>query len=134
MVQKMQMGSRLDPGWVRVSSVQVSDRVINQRTLNQGCWLSPIYNRNKRTTQQGENQMNSDQMQGKWKQIKGSVKERWGKLTDDDIDVINGKHDQLVGKIQERYGIARDAAQKQVDEWNAVDSRESDLEQRRKAS
>jgi uncharacterized protein YjbJ (UPF0337 family) len=78
--------------------------------------------------------MNSDQMQGKWKQIKGSVKERWGKLTDDDIDVINGKHDQLVGKIQEKYGIAREAAQKQVDEWNAVDSRESDLEQRRKAS
>jgi uncharacterized protein YjbJ (UPF0337 family) len=78
--------------------------------------------------------MNSDQMQGKWKQVKGSVKERWGKLTDDDIDVINGKHDQLVGKIQEKYGIAREAAQKQVDEWNAVDSRESDTEQRRKAS
>jgi uncharacterized protein YjbJ (UPF0337 family) len=78
--------------------------------------------------------MNSDQMQGKWKQIKGSVKERWGKLTDDDIDVINGKHDQLVGKIQERYGIAREVAQKQVDEWNAVESHESDFEQRRKAS
>jgi uncharacterized protein YjbJ (UPF0337 family) len=77
--------------------------------------------------------MNSDQLQGKWKQIKGSVKERWGKLTDDDIDVINGKHDQLVGKIQEKYGVARDAAQKQVDEWNAVESHESD-EQRRKAS
>jgi uncharacterized protein YjbJ (UPF0337 family) len=78
--------------------------------------------------------MNSDQLQGKWKQIKGSVKERWGKLTDDDINVIDGKHDQLVGKIQEKYGIAREAAQKQVDEWNAVESRESDLEQRRKAS
>ena len=78
--------------------------------------------------------MNSDQLQGKWKQIKGSVKERWGKLTDDDIDVINGKHDQLIGKIQERYGIARDAAQKQVDEWNAVESQQADFEQRRKAS
>jgi uncharacterized protein YjbJ (UPF0337 family) len=78
--------------------------------------------------------MNSDQLQGKWKQVKGSVKERWGKLTDDDINVIDGKHDQLVGKIQEKYGIAREAAQKQVDEWNAVESRESDLEQRRKAS
>jgi uncharacterized protein YjbJ (UPF0337 family) len=78
--------------------------------------------------------MNSDQLQGKWKQMKGSVKERWGKLTDDDIDVINGKHDQLVGKIQERYGIARDAAQKQVDEWNSVEAHQSDLEQRRKAS
>jgi uncharacterized protein YjbJ (UPF0337 family) len=75
--------------------------------------------------------MNSDQLQGKWKQVKGSVKERWGKLTDDDIDVINGKHDQLVGKIQEKYGIARDAAQKQVDEWNAVESEQSDMERRR---
>jgi uncharacterized protein YjbJ (UPF0337 family) len=79
--------------------------------------------------------MNADQLQGKWKQVKGSVKERWGKLTDDDIDVINGKHDQLVGKIQEKYGIARDAAQKQVDEWNAaVESHQSDAEHVRKAS
>jgi uncharacterized protein YjbJ (UPF0337 family) len=78
--------------------------------------------------------MNSDQLQGKWKQIKGSVKERWGKLTDDDINVIDGKHDQLIGKIQERYGIAREAAQKQVDEWNAVESHQPELDQRRKAS
>jgi uncharacterized protein YjbJ (UPF0337 family) len=83
--------------------------------------------------------MNSDQLKGKWKQIKGSVKERWGKLTDDDLDVIDGKHDQLIGKIQERYGIAKDAAQKQVDEWNAAESRQTenrqaDMEQRRKAS
>lgn len=82
--------------------------------------------------------MNSDQMKGKWKQVKGSVKERWGKLTDDDIDVIDGQHDQLVGKIQERYGIAREAAQKQVDEWNAnlarESARESEAEQRRRAS
>jgi uncharacterized protein YjbJ (UPF0337 family) len=75
--------------------------------------------------------MNSDQLKGKWKQVKGSVKERWGKLTDDDIDVIDGQHDQLIGKIQERYGVAREAAQKQVDEWNANIARESDLEERR---
>jgi uncharacterized protein YjbJ (UPF0337 family) len=82
--------------------------------------------------------MNSDQLKGKWKQIKGSVKEHWGKLTDDDLDVIDGKHDQLVGKIQERYGIAKDAAQKQVDEWNATERADaqyqSDMEQRRKVS
>jgi len=78
--------------------------------------------------------MNSDQLKGKWKQVKGSVKERWGKLTDDDIDVIDGKHDQLVGKIQERYGVAKDAAQKQVDEWNAAEAQQADLEQRRRAS
>jgi uncharacterized protein YjbJ (UPF0337 family) len=78
--------------------------------------------------------MNSDQLQGKWKQVKGAVKERWGKLTDDDINVIDGKHDQLVGKIQERYGVAREAAQKQVDEWNTVEAHQSALEERRKAS
>ena len=66
--------------------------------------------------------MNSDQLQGKWKQIKGSLKERWGKLTDQDIDVIAGKRDQLIGTIQERYGIAREEAQKQVDDWNATDT------------
>jgi uncharacterized protein YjbJ (UPF0337 family) len=78
--------------------------------------------------------MNSDQMKGKWKQLKGSVKERWGKLTDDDLDVIDGMQDQLIGKVQERYGIAREAAQKQVDEWNAALAHEDDVEnQRRRA-
>ena len=61
--------------------------------------------------------MNADQFQGKWKQMKGTVKERWGKLTDDDIDIINGRNDQLVGKIQEKYGIAKEEAQKRVDDW-----------------
>jgi uncharacterized protein YjbJ (UPF0337 family) len=70
--------------------------------------------------------MNSDQLKGKWKQMKGSVKERWGKLTDDDLDVIDGQSDQLIGKIQERYGIARQEAQKQVDEWNSNVARESE--------
>jgi uncharacterized protein YjbJ (UPF0337 family) len=75
--------------------------------------------------------MNSDQLQGKWKQMKGSVKERWGKLTDDDIDVINGRNDQLVGKIQEKYGIAKEEAQRQVEDWMRSDSKESELERRR---
>jgi len=61
--------------------------------------------------------MNWDQIEGKWKQSAGVVKEKWGKLTDDDLTVIAGKKDQLVGKIQERYGIAREAAEKQVDEF-----------------
>ncbi|MFY9842420.1 MAG: CsbD family protein [Terriglobales bacterium] len=83
--------------------------------------------------------MNSDQMKGKWKQMKGSVKERWGKLTDDDLDVIDGQQDQLIGTIQERYGIAREAAQKQVDEWNKAANRQAEVEpksdfERRKAS
>jgi uncharacterized protein YjbJ (UPF0337 family) len=61
--------------------------------------------------------VNSDQLQGKWKQIKGSVKERWGKLTDDDLNVIDGQQDQLIGRIQERYGIAKAEAQQQLQEW-----------------
>lgn len=76
--------------------------------------------------------MNSDQLQGKWKQMKGAVKERWGKLTDDDIDIINGRNDQLVGKIQEKYGIAKEEAQKQVEDWMRADqSHEREVERRR---
>ena len=61
--------------------------------------------------------MNSDQLQGKWKQVTGKVQEKWGKLTNDDLDVIQGRHEQLVGKVQERYGIAKEAAEKQVNEF-----------------
>jgi uncharacterized protein YjbJ (UPF0337 family) len=65
--------------------------------------------------------MNSDQFEGKWKQLKGSVKQRWAKLTDDDVTALSGKKDQLVGKIQERYGITREQAEKEANEWaNAV--------------
>ena len=78
--------------------------------------------------------MNSDQLKGKWKQVKGSVKERWGKLTDDDLNVIDGQSEQLIGKIQERYGIVREAAQKQVDEWNNAASADSELERKRRAT
>jgi len=61
--------------------------------------------------------MNWDQVAGQWKQMKGSVKEKWGKLTDDDLDQINGRREQFIGKLQERYGIARDEAQRRADEW-----------------
>jgi len=66
--------------------------------------------------------MNEDTIAGNWKQFKGKVKEAWGKLTDDDMDVIAGKRDQMVGKIQERYGIAKDEAEKQVADWEARNS------------
>jgi len=78
--------------------------------------------------------MNSDQLEGKWKQLKGTVKERWGKLTDDDLDVIAGKHDQLQGKIQERYGITKEEAAKQIREWDTATNRDMDTVPRRKAS
>jgi uncharacterized protein YjbJ (UPF0337 family) len=61
--------------------------------------------------------MNWDQVEGKWKQVTGKVKEKWGKLTDDDLQRISGKRDQLVGKIQERYGIAKEEAERQVEEF-----------------
>ena len=61
--------------------------------------------------------MNWDEIAGKWKQSVGNAKEKWGKLTDDDLTAINGKRDQLVRKIQARYGIAKEAAEKQVDEF-----------------
>jgi uncharacterized protein YjbJ (UPF0337 family) len=64
-----------------------------------------------------EQKMNWDRIEGNWKQFTGRVKEQWGKLTDDDIDVIGGKRDQLVGKIQESYGIGKDEAERQVDTW-----------------
>ena len=63
--------------------------------------------------------MNSDQFEGKWKQLKGSVKQRWGKLTDNDVTTLSGKKDELVGKIQERYGITREQAEKEADDWAA---------------
>ena len=68
--------------------------------------------------------MNWETIQGNWKQVTGKAKEQWGKLTDDDMDVIAGRRDQLAGLIQERYGIAKDAAEKQVAEWQvkATDS------------
>ena len=61
--------------------------------------------------------MNKDQVEGNWKQFKGKVKESWGKLTDDDLDVINGRRDQLLGRIQERHGISKAEAHTQVTAW-----------------
>jgi uncharacterized protein YjbJ (UPF0337 family) len=61
--------------------------------------------------------MNWDQIEGKWKQFAGLARERWGKLTDSDWQVIAGKKDQLVGRVQQRYGLAKDQAEKQADEW-----------------
>ncbi len=64
--------------------------------------------------------MNKDEVSGNWKQFKGKVKQQWGKLTDDDMTVIEGKRDQLVGKVQERYGYAKDQAEKEVTDWENV--------------
>jgi uncharacterized protein YjbJ (UPF0337 family) len=61
--------------------------------------------------------MNQDRTAGAWHQIKGKVKEQWGKLTDDDLTQLQGKGEQLAGKLQERYGMARDEAERQAKEF-----------------
>lgn len=63
--------------------------------------------------------MNWDQVEGKWKQYKGQVRSQWGKLTDDDLDVVSGRREELEGKIQKRYGVEREEAQRQVDKFLA---------------
>jgi uncharacterized protein YjbJ (UPF0337 family) len=63
--------------------------------------------------------MNWDQVAGNWKQVKGVIREKWGKLTDDDLDVIAGKRDILLGKIQEKHGVAREEAEKQLKDFEA---------------
>ena len=59
--------------------------------------------------------MNWDQVQGKWKEFKGQVKQQWGKLTDDDLDQIEGKRDELAGRIQSRYGWAKEKAHEEIE-------------------
>jgi uncharacterized protein YjbJ (UPF0337 family) len=63
--------------------------------------------------------MNWDQIEGKWKQLKGQAQQKWGDLTDDDLDVVNGKREELVGRVQARYGVAKDVAEKQVKEFES---------------
>lgn len=62
--------------------------------------------------------MNWDRIKGNWMQFKGKAREKWGRLTNDELDVIEGNREQLIGKVQERYGIAKDEAERQVDAWS----------------
>jgi uncharacterized protein YjbJ (UPF0337 family) len=61
--------------------------------------------------------MNWDRIEGNWKQLKGKAQQKWGELTNDDLDVVQGRKDELVGRLQKRKGIARDEAEREVDEW-----------------
>lgn len=70
-------------------------------------------------TRQKGRRMNWDQIEGKWKEVKGQAKQKWGDLTNDDLDQIDGRRDQLVGKIQARYGIAKEDAEAQVKEFES---------------
>jgi uncharacterized protein YjbJ (UPF0337 family) len=61
--------------------------------------------------------MNWEQIQGNWKQVTGKAKENWGRLTDDDLDVVAGRRGQLAGLIEQRYGVAKEEAEKQLAAW-----------------
>jgi uncharacterized protein YjbJ (UPF0337 family) len=71
----------------------------------------------KARSQAMETIMNWDRVEGDWKQIKGKVQQQWGKLTNDDMDVIEGNRTELLGAIQKRYGVAKDEAERQIDTW-----------------
>jgi len=62
-------------------------------------------------------EMNWDIVEGKWHELKGKAQSQWGKLTNDDLDIIDGRREELAGRIQARYGVARDEAERQIDEW-----------------
>ena len=61
--------------------------------------------------------MNSDRIEGNWKEMKGKVQQKWGKLTDDDLDKIDGRREELIGKVQQAYGKNRDEAEREVDSY-----------------
>lgn len=67
--------------------------------------------------------MNREQLEGQWQQLKGQVKEKWGKLTDDEIVQINGKYDQLLGRIQQKYGYNKERAEEEIRNWKAEKAR-----------
>ncbi len=71
--------------------------------------------------------MNWERIEGDWMQFKGHVKKQWGKLTDDQVDVINGQRDILAGKLREAYGIGKDEAERQINDWEANLDRDPDL-------
>jgi uncharacterized protein YjbJ (UPF0337 family) len=81
--------------------------------VNDDGWCAWQYS----ASQKWETTMDWNRIEGNWKQVKGQVKEKWGELTDDELDKMNGRREQLEGKIQERYGIAKDQAKKDVDAW-----------------
>lgn len=77
----------------------------------------PLFSSNTSLKKEKTKSVNWDQIAGRWSQMKGSIRQKWGKLTDDDLEVVAGSKDKLVGRLQERYGLKKEAAQRQLDEW-----------------
>jgi len=61
--------------------------------------------------------MNMDQVEGDWKILRGKIRQRWGKLTDDHLDIVNGRVEMIAGRVQQAYGISREEAERQVQDW-----------------
>jgi uncharacterized protein YjbJ (UPF0337 family) len=94
-------------------------RAANKRSKSRNHDLKPTLS-HRATKKQRRTIVDWNRVEGNWKQVKGKVKEKWGQLTDDDLNVIAGRRDQLEGKIQERYGLAKDQVRKDVDDWMAA--------------
>lgn len=77
--------------------------------------------------------MNKDTLRGEWNLIKGKIKEKWGKLTDDDLTEINGKREQLLGKIQKKYGVVKEKAEQELTEWEKQSDHESHSRDKQRA-
>jgi uncharacterized protein YjbJ (UPF0337 family) len=88
-----------------------------QEPIRSSCVHSTADCRNKQSKNVKESDMSWDRIEGNWKQFKGKVQQQWGSLTNDDLDVVEGNRKELAGRIQQRYGVAKDEAEKQIDDW-----------------
>jgi uncharacterized protein YjbJ (UPF0337 family) len=93
---------------------EIARDLVAASALHLACARADTHSKSKR-----RKEMNWDQIAGQWNQVKGQVKSKWAKVTDDDLASLSGKKDALVGKLQERYGIMKEEAEKQIDEWIA---------------
>jgi uncharacterized protein YjbJ (UPF0337 family) len=111
-----------EPRWLddKRSSDLVPSGGRDPRIVAAGLWRPPLEQNSQAHRSRFERKeaaMDWNRVEGNWKQVKGTVKQQWGKLTDDDLTQINGSQEKLEGIIQERYGIARDETRKQIDSW-----------------
>jgi uncharacterized protein YjbJ (UPF0337 family) len=103
----------IDDGASHSVLVRIPSKAASQLQSNNGA----VHSGPAPPSKKGNTAMNWDQIEGKWKQIKGSAKQQWGKLTDDDLDFISGSKDKLIGRLQERYGIQKEDAQARATAW-----------------
>jgi uncharacterized protein YjbJ (UPF0337 family) len=96
----------------RASFSKFTHHITLEQIRSRGIFLSRVS-----VSPDQELHMNWDRIEGNWKSVKGKAQQQWGKLTNDDLDVIEGKRVELSGKLQNRYGIAKDEAERQIDSW-----------------